>query len=71
MMDSGHTCFECGKKIEGEDLKTSVLWANGFYHYPCYKIRTKPLQDEIDRLTILNQKKKKPVNKMENRESKI
>jgi len=63
MMDSGHTCVECGKKIEGEDLKTGVLWPFSFFHYPCYKIRTKPLQDEIDRLTILNQKKSKRGNR--------
>lgn len=54
-MDSGHTCAECGKKIEGEDLNTAVLWAWKFLHFKCYKIQTKPLDDEIKRIQeILN-----------------
>lgn len=44
-MDSGHICAECGKKIEGEDLNTAVLWAWKFLHFKCYKIQTKPLDD--------------------------
>lgn len=59
MMDEGHTCSECGKKIEGEDLNTAVLWAWKFLHYACYKIQTKPLDDEIKRIESVIRKKSK------------
>lgn len=57
-MDSGHTCSECGKRIEGEDLKTGVLWFSQWFHFPCYKIRIKPLEDESKRLQLLIEEKK-------------